>query len=69
MSELHGTGKTIFFKTRGLEMGYTEELMHFTNCVAGRERLLISPEEMFATMEIKFAIERSIATANAVNTT
>ena len=69
VSELHGTGKTVVFKTRGQEMGYTEELMHFTNCVAGRERLLVSSEEMFATMETIFAIERSLATANAVNTT
>ena len=66
---IHGTGKTKVFKTRGQEMGYTEELMHFTNCVAGRERLLVSPEEMFATMETIFAIERSLVTANAVNTT
>ena len=50
-------------------MGYTEELKHFIYCVAGKETLLVSPEEMFATMETIFAIERSLATANAVNTT
>ena len=48
-------------------MGFTEELKHFTNCVAGKETLLVSPEKMFATMEIIFAIERSLATANAVS--
>ena len=66
-SELHGTGKSTAFKTRGQEMGFTEELKHFTNCVAGKETLLVSPEKMFATMEIIFAIERSLATANAVS--
>ena len=69
VSELHGTGKTVAFKTRGQEMGFLEELKHFTNCVAGKKTLLVSPEEMFATMETIFAIERSLATANAVNTT
>ena len=67
VSELHGTGKSVAFKTRGQEMGYVEELKHFTNCVAGKETLLVSPEEMFATMETIFAIERSLATANAVS--
>ena len=69
VSELHESGKTVVFKTRGQEMGYTEELKHFIYCVAGKETLLVSPEEMFATMETIFAIERSLATANAVNTT
>ena len=68
-SELHGTGKTVAFKTRRQEIGYTEELQHFVNCVSGKETLLVSPEEMFATMETIFAIERSLATANAVSTT
>ena len=67
VSELHGTGKTVAFKTRGQEMGYVEELKHFTNCVAGKKTLLVSPEEMFATMETIFAIERSLAIANAVS--
>ena len=48
-------------------MGYVEELKHFTNCVAGKETLLVSPEEMFATMKTIFAIEQSLATANAVS--
>ena len=67
VSELHGTGKSVAFKTRGQEMGYVEELKHFANCVAGKETMLVSPEEMFATMETIFAIERSLATANAVS--
>ena len=48
-------------------MGYVEELKHFTNCVAEKKTLLVSPEEMFATMETIFAIERSLAIANAVS--
>jgi predicted dehydrogenase len=65
--ELHGKGKTVVFKTRGQEMGYVEELKHFISCVAGKETLLVSPEEMFATMKTIFAIEKSLATANAVS--
>jgi len=66
-SELHGTDKTVAFKTRGQEMGYTEELQHFVNCVSEKETLLTSPNEMFATMKTIFAIEKSLATANVVN--
>ena len=65
-SELYGNGKTIAFKTRGQEMGYTEELQHFVNCIAGNETMLVSQDEMFATMKTIFAIEKSLATANAV---
>jgi len=62
-----GTGKTVVFKTRGQEMGYVEELKHFTNCVAGKETLVVGPEKIFTTMETIFAIERSLATANVVS--
>ena len=48
-------------------MGYVEELKHFTNCVAGKKTLLFGLEEIFATMETIFAIERSLSTANAVS--
>jgi polar amino acid transport system substrate-binding protein len=65
--KLHRTSKTEVFKTRGQEMGYKEELKHFTNCVAGKETLIVSLEEVFATMKIIFAIEQSLATANAVS--
>ena len=67
ISKLHRISKTEVFKTRGQEMGYNEELKHFTNCVAGKESLIVSPEEMFATMEVIFAIEKSLATSNAVS--
>ena len=67
VSELHGTGKTKVFKTRGQEMGYAEELKHFVNCVSGKETLLVNPDEMFGTMKTIFAIEKSLATANAVS--
>ena len=55
------------FKTRRQEIGYTEELQHFVNCVSGKETLLVSPDEMFGTMKTIFAIEKSLATANAVS--
>ena len=48
-------------------MGYLQELKHFTSCVAGKETLLVSPDEMFATMETIFAIECSLSTANVVS--
>ena len=66
-SEFHGIGNTKTFKTRTQELGFAEELIHFTNCVLGKEKLLVSYEEIFATMETIFAIERSLATAKAVN--
>ena len=66
-SELHGTGRKIVFKTRGQEMGYLEELKHFTNCITGKEKLAINPQEIFMTMETIFAIESSLATAQAVS--
>ena len=64
---MHGTGKTKVFKTRGQEMGYAEELKHFVSCVSGKETLLVSPDEMFGTMKTIFAIEKSLATANAIS--
>ena len=45
----------------------TGELKHFINCISGKETLLVSFEEMFATMKTIFAIEQSLATANAVS--
>jgi predicted dehydrogenase len=48
-------------------MGYAEELKHFVNCVSGKKTLLVNPEEMFGTMKTIFAIEKSLATANAVS--
>ena len=59
--------RPLLFKTRGQEMGYTEELRHFINCIAGNETPLVSPDEMFATMNSIFAIEKSLTTANAVS--
>ena len=64
-TKLHRNGKTIVFKTWGQEMGYTEELKHFSNCVAGKETMIVSPEEMFATMETVFAIESSLSSGKS----
>ena len=36
-SELHENGKTKVFKTNNQEMGYTEELKHFVNCLSVEE--------------------------------
>ena len=67
VSKLYKPGKKIVFKTRGQEIGYVEELKHFINCVAGKESPIVGTEEIFSTMETIFAIEQSLATANAVN--
>ena len=48
-------------------MGYTEELKHFVYCVSVKETLLVSLEEMVATMQTIFAIERSLSTTNILN--
>lgn len=66
-SEFHHNGKTDTFKTRNQEMGYLEELKHFTNCVSGNDTLAVPPTEMFATMAVIFAIERALATAQVVS--
>jgi len=66
-SKLYSDGKITSFKTLSQEMGYSEELKHFINCVSGEGKLLVSLEEMFKTMETIFAIEQSLSTANAIN--
>lgn len=67
LSEFHHNGKTDTFKTRNQEMGYLEELKHFTDCVSGKDTLSVPPTEMFATMAVIFAIERALATAQVVS--
>lgn len=67
LSEFHHNGKTDTFKTRNQEMGYLEELKHFTDCVSGKDTLAVPPTEMFATMAVIFAIERTLATAQVIS--
>ena len=67
LSEFHHNGKTDTFKTRNQEMGYLEELKHFTDCVSGKDTVAVPPAEMFATMAVIFAIERALATAQIVS--
>ena len=67
LSEFHHNGKTDTFKTRNQEMGYLEELKHFTDCVSGKDTVAVPPAEMFATMAVIFAIERALATAQVVS--
>ena len=67
VSELHHKGKTDTFKTRGQEMGYTEELKHFVDSVAGIIQPEVSVTEMFETMKVIFAVERALATAQVVS--
>ena len=67
LSEFHHNGKTDTFKTRNQEMGYLEELKHFTDCVSGKDTVAVPPTKMFATMAVIFAIERALATAQVVS--
>ena len=66
MSELFQNGKSQTFKTRGQEMGYTEELDQFINCIQGNHLPVVTTEQMFYTMECIFAIENALATAQVV---
>lgn len=67
VSELHSNGKTETFKTSGQEMGYTQELKAFIDCAAGKAEPDVSTTDMFATMEVIFAIERALATGQTVS--
>ena len=66
VSKLYLAGKKEVFKTRGQEMGYTQELKHFINCLSEKEELQVGSREMFSTMETIFAIERSLARGKAI---
>jgi hypothetical protein len=48
-------------------MGYTEELKAFTDSVSGQSQPALSLDEVFSTMTTIFALERALATAQAVN--
>jgi len=67
VTTLHTGNKSETFKTRSQEMGYTEELKAFTDSVSGQSQPALSLEEAFSTMTTIFAIERALATAQAVN--
>jgi len=66
VSELHKAGKTQSFKTKGQEMGYAQELKSFVECASGKASSDVKITEIFATMEVIFAIERSLATGQTV---
>ncbi len=65
-SELWNNGKITKFKTSGQEMGYSEELKHFSDCILGKTNVLVPPKEIFATMQTIFAIEQSLASGQSV---
>ena len=67
VSELHRGGRAESFKTSGQEMGYAEELKAFIHCVAGKAQPDVTLSEMFATMDVIFAIEQALATAQTVS--
>lgn len=66
VSEFHKGGRSESLKTSGQEMGYSQELMHFVNCVKGIESPVVSLNESFETMDVIFAIERALATATVI---
>lgn len=65
-SELHNGGKSDTFKTSGQEMGYAQELNTFIACSSGSAKSSLDLGYLFATMEVIFAIERSLATGQSV---
>ena len=67
ISELHHEGKTQTFKTNSQEMGYGQELKAFIDCAVGTSKPDLSMSEMFATMDIIFAIEKSLATGQSIS--
>jgi hypothetical protein len=68
VSKFYVAGKKEVFKTRGQEMGYTQELKHFVNCLSEKEEIQVSSEEMFSTMDTIFAIERSLSSGKVIVT-
>ncbi|MBZ1350152.1 bi-domain-containing oxidoreductase [Alcaligenaceae bacterium LF4-65] len=65
-SELHQGGKAESFKTSGQEMGYEEELQAFLACSLGKVVPELSLQQLFATMDVIFAIEQSLASGQPV---
>jgi len=66
-SALHKDGREDSFKTSSQEMGYAQELKAFIDCAAGKTQPTVSLSEMFATMSVIFAIERSLASGQTVS--
>jgi predicted dehydrogenase/threonine dehydrogenase-like Zn-dependent dehydrogenase len=67
VSELHRDGKVERFKTSSQEMGYLQELEHFMSGVRKGGVPLVALSDAFATMDVIFAIERSLARAETVS--
>lgn len=66
-TQLHQNGKVETFKTRSQEMGYVQELQNFVSVASGTSADVEAFGQVVATMEVIFAIERSLATAATVS--
>ena len=66
-SEFYTDGKKQKFKTGSQELGHSAELQHFVDCLRGEAEPSVSPQEMFVTMQVIFAIEQALATATPVD--
>jgi predicted dehydrogenase len=66
-TQLHQNGKVETFKTRSQEMGYMQELQNFVLVASGKSADVEAFGQVVATMEVIFAIERSLATAATVS--
>jgi predicted dehydrogenase len=62
-------GKKKSFKTANQEMGYAEELKHFTDVVTGKAMPTVTPEEFFYSTQAVFSINASIGRAAPVDVT
>jgi predicted dehydrogenase/threonine dehydrogenase-like Zn-dependent dehydrogenase len=66
---LHRGGKKQTFKTASQQMGYREELQHFTDVVLGHAEPRVQAAEQFQSTAAVFCIARSLETGKPVSVT
>jgi polar amino acid transport system substrate-binding protein len=66
-TQLHQNGQVETFRTRSQEIGYVQELENFVSIASGKLAEIETFEQVIGTMEVIFAIERSLATATTVS--
>ena len=64
---LHRGGKKQSFNTASPQMGYREELQHFTDVVLGRAEPRVRAAEQFHSTAAVFCIARSLETGKPVS--
>ncbi len=69
LTRFYAYGKSKKFKTINQEMGYLEELRHFTEIISGKTNALFSPEEFFLSTAAVFDIHRALEESRSVEVT